>query len=67
MAHLPLIDGTAWLVAHSGSAQELSGKLGITDGSNGPGLVFEIGSYYGRANPDIWAWIKAKWEATSGG
>lgn len=62
-----LIDGRAWAVAFVGSAQELSGKLGITDGSNGSAFVFEIGSYYGRASPAIWTWIKEKWEATSRG
>lgn len=56
----------AWFVAFNGSAQDLSNKLGITDGSNGSAIVASISTYYGRANPDIWSWVKNKWEATSG-
>ena len=55
-----------WLVAQAGSAVDVATKLGIADGSNGAALILEVGSYHGRANPNIWAWIKAKWEATSG-
>jgi hypothetical protein len=63
-----LLVGTgSWLIAHAGTVQDLSGKLGIADGSNGAALIFEIASYFGRANPNIWTWIKTKWEATSGG
>jgi hypothetical protein len=62
-----LIGAGSWLIAHVGTVQDLSGKLGITDGASGAALVFEVGSYFGRANPNIWTWIKTKWEATSGG
>lgn len=63
---LPVGPGV-WLIAHVGTVQDLSGKLGITDGLNGAALVLEVGSYFGRANPAFWTWIKTKWEATSGG
>jgi hypothetical protein len=59
--HYDLGHGT-WLVASNGTAKELADQLGISDGTNGTGLVLEIASYFGRANPAIWTWIKSKWE-----
>jgi hypothetical protein len=57
----------AWLVADSATAMEVSKKVGITDGINGSGIVVEVASYYGRTNPAVWSWIKAKWEGSVGG
>ena len=52
-----------WLVAGPGSAKDISDKLKITpDGVNGTGVVIEAASYFGRANPAIWTWIKNQWE-----
>lgn len=63
--HYPLSD-TTWLVAANGTAIDVSTKLGL--GANGinTGVVVEVGSYYGRANPAIWTWIKSNWEAADG-
>jgi hypothetical protein len=59
------IDGDmGWLVAANQTAQQISDGIGITDGSNGAAIVFEVGSYFGRANPNIWTWIKLNWEAS---
>ena len=52
----------AWLVAAPTTAMELSETLGITSGINGSALVIEAASYFRRANPAIWSWIKANWE-----
>lgn len=66
-AHYDLGSGV-WLVAGVGTAQEISNKLGITpDAKNGTGVVIEAASYYGRANPAIWTWIKANWERGANG
>ena len=59
-----------WLVSSKLAANEVSDKLGIT-GDNGksvvgPAMVVKIESYFGRASKDIWDWIKAKLETTSG-
>lgn len=60
-AHYDLGSGV-WLVAGTGTAQEVSNKLGITpDANTGTGIVIEAASYYGRANPAIWTWIKNLW------
>ncbi len=53
----------AWLVAGAGSAKDIADKLQITpDGVSGTGIVIEAASYFGRANPAIWTWIKNQWE-----
>ncbi len=63
--HYDLGDG-AWLVAGVGTAKDIADRLGISDGDNGSALVVEAASYYGRANPAIWTWIKANWGAGGG-
>lgn len=64
--HYPManydLGGEAWLVAANTTALDLSEKLGITSGINGSAVVVEVASYFGRANPAIWSWIKANWE-----
>ena len=52
----------AWLVAAPSTASEVSDRLGITTGVSGSAVVVEVASYFGRANPAIWSWIKANWE-----
>jgi hypothetical protein len=49
-----------WLVAGKGTAVDVSNKLGISDGQNGVGLVFSVSSYFGRADPNVWEWIRVK-------
>jgi hypothetical protein len=57
------LDGSAgWLVAAKTTAKELSDNLQITDGVNGAAIVIEVASYFGRANPNIWTWIKSNWD-----
>lgn len=57
-----------WLISDVTSAVEVCKKLGISSDSEGnpgvvsSGLVIEVASYFGRANPAIWSWIKSKWE-----
>lgn len=60
--HFALDGGNGWLVATSQTVTEVSDTLKITNGTNGAALIFEIGSYFGRANRNIWAWIKSNWE-----
>ena len=63
---IPLEGSAGWLVSTKGTAQELSAKLGVTSGDNGAAVIIEIASYFGRANPNIWSWIKTKLEAPPG-
>jgi len=64
--HLGIGD-KVWLIASPEPIQEISKKIGVADGTNGAAVITEVGSYQGRANPNIWNWIKSKWEATSNG
>ena len=53
-----------WLISAPATttAKELSDSLGISEGTSGSGIVIRSGGYYGRANPEIWEWIKARLE-----
>ena len=60
--HYP-VTPSVWLIRYQGTAVNLCGALGITpDGAYGTAVVTEVGSYYGRANPAIWTWIKQNWD-----
>jgi hypothetical protein len=57
------ITPSGWLIASTGTAQEVSDKLDITaTDANGAAIILEVASYFGRANPTIWSWIKTNWE-----
>lgn len=62
-----------WLVSGTGTAREVSDKLGITTSGTselavGSALVLTVGGgYYGRASTVIWDWIKTKLESSSSG
>lgn len=64
-AHYRLNDAS-WLVAAPGTAIEVSESLGLGAAGPNSGVVIEIASYYGRANPAIWSWIKSNWEGSGG-
>jgi hypothetical protein len=49
-----------YLVAGRSTVIDVSNTLGITDGTNGAGIVFSTSAYYGRASTSIWDWIKVK-------
>lgn len=63
--HLPL-GGGEYLVSATGSAKEVSDRLGISDGSTGAAIVMKMMNYFGRASTDIWDWIKGKAEQAGG-
>lgn len=65
------IGNGVWLVSFKGTAREVSNKLGVTseDGSStviGPAIIVQFENYFGRANRDIWDWIKSKIESSDG-
>jgi hypothetical protein len=56
-----------WLVSATGTAKDVSDKLGVTPGSDaGSAMIFSMANYYGRATTDIWDWVKTKAERTGG-
>lgn len=55
-----------WVVASKDPIQDVSKKI-LGEGENGAAVIVEVGSYFGRAAPTVWSWIKSKWEATANG
>lgn len=56
-------DRPAWLVADNAPARDVSERLGINTGEGGiSALVSTVADYFGRAEPELWAWIKLQWE-----
>lgn len=53
----------ASFVSFHGTAEELSGLLGITNGTNGTGVVVAVSSYYGREAANIWEWVSSRLES----
>jgi hypothetical protein len=51
-----------WFVSAQGTAKQISDRLGISDGTNGGGIVVTVASYWGRTNPDLWPWLAARME-----
>ena len=70
--HLALNE-TQYLISTSGTAVELSAKLGIYDAKNpakavtGSAVILVTSSYFGRAPTTVWEWMKAKLEAPPSG
>jgi hypothetical protein len=70
--HLTISD-TQWLVSASGTVMDLSAKLGVFDPKNpnlpptGNAVIFATSSYFGRAQANIWEWLKAKLESPPSG
>ena len=61
------LDGGAWIISDTATAKDVSDKIGISDGENGSGIILEIASYFGLANPAVWSWMKTKWERPPSG
>jgi hypothetical protein len=66
--HLKLAD-TQYLISTSGTAIELSAKIGIYDIAQpdkpaiGNAVILATSSYFGRAPTTVWDWMKAKLES----
>jgi hypothetical protein len=51
-----------WMVKYEGTTQELAEKAGVRSGEDfiGKGIVLSVTTYSGRANTELWDWLKAK-------
>jgi hypothetical protein len=49
-----------FFVSAKGTAVDVSNALGMTNGSNGLGIVVSVANYYGYAGTNIWEWLKVK-------
>ncbi|PBN44648.1 hypothetical protein [Sphingobium sp. D43FB] len=61
------LNDESWLIATTGTARQVSDILGLSDGSRASGVVIEVASYFGYANPAIWTWIKNNWTTPPNG
>jgi hypothetical protein len=67
------INESQWLVSTKGTAADVSAKLGVFDPRKphepptGNAVIFSTNGYFGRAQTNIWEWIRAKLEATPSG
>jgi len=67
------INNTQWLISATGTALDVTKKLGLFDPDNpqktatGNAIVFGTLSYHGRAPTPVWDWIKAKLETPTNG
>lgn len=52
-----------WLISATGTTQQISDLLGIGAGVSGSGIVFSVVTYWGRANPNVWEWMKSQQES----
>ncbi|SIO57782.1 hypothetical protein SAMN05444165_3952 [Paraburkholderia phenazinium] len=50
-----------WLVKFTGTTQELSSQLNITNGESGSAVVVGILNYFGHAPTNIWEWLQSRW------
>jgi hypothetical protein len=49
-----------YLLAARTTVVEVSNTLGITQGINGIGIIVSIAAYYGRADQNVWEWMRVK-------
>jgi hypothetical protein len=52
-----------WFVSTSGTAMEVANKLNVADGTVGTVIVTTVANYWGRANPEVWEWLKSRLES----
>jgi hypothetical protein len=70
--HLSITD-TQWLISGSGTAIDVTAKIGVYDSKNpekpagGSAIIIAMAAYYGRAPTPVWDWIKAKQESSPHG
>jgi hypothetical protein len=69
--HLKISDSN-WLVSSAQTVIEVSNALQVsgfepTFVPKGNAVIFATSSYFGRANTNVWDWIKVKLEGQAGG
>lgn len=61
------VSDAATLIASTGTAQDVSTRIGLVSGEFNSAIVIGMSTYHGRAPVNIWDWIKAKVEAPAHG
>jgi hypothetical protein len=58
---LALVPGQWLLAVPTVTTKELSESLGIIgDNAIGSAIIVSVSNYFGRANPQIWEWIRSR-------
>jgi hypothetical protein len=52
-------DTRLYFVTDSGTAKDVSDRLGISDGAFGSVVVLAVSGYFGRAPINVWEWVAA--------
>jgi hypothetical protein len=63
------IISTQWIISTKGTARQISDNLGISgkEPATGDAVILTIAGYWGRADPDLWEWIKVKMQEGANG
>jgi hypothetical protein len=57
------ITSTQYMISAKGTAQQISGILGVSDEKPvGSAVILAIAGYWGRASSDLWEWMRVKME-----
>ena len=53
---------SAWFISFAGTATEAAEAIGLRSTEPiTPGVVVSINNYGGKANPDLWEWLRINW------
>jgi hypothetical protein len=52
-----------WFVSTTGTTKEISDKLNVGDPTVGTVIIVAVANYWGRANPEVWEWLKSRLES----
>ncbi len=60
---------TQWIISTKGTAKQISDTLGISgkEPPTGDAVILTIAGYWGRAEPNLWEWMKVKMEEGADG
>jgi hypothetical protein len=51
-----------WFVSTTGTTKEIADQLNVGDPTIGTVIVVVVANYWGRANPEVWEWLKSRLE-----
>ncbi|MBU4233508.1 MAG: hypothetical protein KKD99_11170 [Proteobacteria bacterium] len=63
------ITSTQWMISTKGTAKQISDTLGVSgkEPPTGDAIILTIAGYWGRAEPNLWEWMKVKMEEGADG
>jgi len=60
---------TQWIISVKGTAKQISDTLGVSgkEPPTGEAVILTIAGYWGRADTNLWEWMKVKMEERADG